>query len=220
MRMAQLTRIACLAAAATFLASCAPSLPQTALERRYIGAVQLGPRWRPAVQRPATEEERLDAEMEALVRGEVRDVPPTGPAMPPSDSFPTELVMLPIDNFPVEPVVPPSDNFERCIGGLPNCTPGLLTITQRAQVRERWGPRDYTHCPAGWTNCDMSRRTPSNAEAERRRDEAPQALARSGRSYGGYGSYGGGHYGGGCGSRGGPGFRLNNGKCASWRDAR
>ena len=35
------------------------------------------------------------------------------------------------------PRIPRNDNFDRCIGGLPGCTPGMLTMTQRALVTER-----------------------------------------------------------------------------------
>src|SRR4051812_42322097 len=122
MRRTRLASIVCLAAAATLLASCARPLPQTALERRYMEVVRQGPRWRPAVQRPATEEERqqraLDADMEALVRGEVRDESPIEPAVPSRESSSTESVVLPSYSFLTEPVVPSNDNFERCISGL------------------------------------------------------------------------------------------------------
>ena len=165
------------------------------------------------------------------------EAPPPRPVQAPFLLTPPKLTPAPppfvAQAAPNEPTLAPgsprqrnNENFDRCIGGVPGCTPGTLTVSQLASVRERWGPRDYTHCPSGWTDCDMSRRTPSSAEAEQKRDEAARAREQAGRSFSnprsGYGGGSGGGYGGGggCGSRGGPGFRLSSGRCASWRDVR
>lgn len=235
------TRLAgflCLAASVV-LPSCAPQPPPSALSWRYAQAVRMQRPSPPIMPPVATASSSItplppmrDGEEEQVVLGQSIPRDPLQssvivnrePALEEierqrySESTQASSAATIRPEVPAIPAIPRNDNFDRCIGGLLGCTPGMLTMTQRALVTERWGPRDYTHCPAGWTDCDMSRRTPSSAEADRQRGEAARARSSSQRSYGGYG--GGGYSGGGCGSRGGPGYRLSNGKCASWRDGR
>ena len=124
------------------------------------------------------------------------------------------------------------ENIKTCLDGrYPSlCRKGLLTQPERARVAEAEQRENLKTCLDGRypSLCRKDLLTQVEraqvAEAERhvnletrpiphRGSQGSYGSHRGGtsRSHGGYGS-------GGCGSRGGPGWRRPDGKCASWRD--